>query len=302
VAEELTDLTGLGSTTEEKLNSIGIESLDDLAQVEPEVVEDKDISVGVGRMEGFVKQAQQESVQILSGSDVVDEYQSRYSLETGIEPLDENLGGGFLERQIVALGGDTGSGKTQFAFFLAGQAVKETGNPALYIETEPDRYTGDRVSQMFDDSVQSQVYKVAAHGLDQQKLAYREARDVDTDFSCIIVDSFTSRFRLSDKFEDRSSFQERNQEFREHLNLIEEMANDCECPVLMTCQIYKNPTQYGTTNVIYGSSLMMHMVSFVLMMKSKGGQLTEMNIRNHPRMGDSEVQLQITDGGLRFAE
>lgn len=302
MAEEIGDIDGIGSGTESKMNNMGIESLDDLAQANPEIVDEHDVSISVDRMEKFINRAKQSTVQIMSGSEVVEKYESRESISSGIEQMDDLLDGGFDEQEIVAVGGDTGSGKTQLAFHMLGHAVKQTGDPALYIETEPDRYRGQRISEMFDDSVQSQVYKIDAHGLDQQKMAYRAAKDKMGDLSLIVVDSFTSRFRLTDKFEDRSNLGERNQEFRAHLNMIEDLAKDSSCPVLLNCQVYKNPTQYGASDVIYGSTLMMHMVAFVIMMKGKSGQLTELNLQNNPHGGDEEVLLQITDDGLQYAE
>lgn len=302
MAEQIGDIDGIGSGTESKLNKMGIESLDDLAEADADVVEEYDVSISVERMQGFIDKAKESTVQILSGSEVVQKYEERQSIATDISELDDILEGGFDEQEIVAVGGDTGSGKTQLAFYMLGKAVQQTGKPALYIETEPDRYRGQRIAEMFDESVQSQVYKIDAHGLDQQKMAYQAATNKMDDLSLIVVDSFTSRFRLTDKFEDRSSLGERNQEFRKHLNLIEDLAKDSSCPVLLNCQVYKNPTQYGASDVIYGSTLMMHMVAFVVMMKAKSGQLTELNLQNNPHGGDEELLLQITDSGLQYAD
>jgi DNA repair protein RAD51/DNA repair protein RadA len=118
----------------------------------------------------------------------------------------------------------------------------------------------------------------------------------------VVVDSFTSRFRLATKFDGRSQLGERNQEFSRHLAELEQMAKDLGCPVLLNCQVYANPTQYGGSTVIYGSSLMMHMVNFVVMMKSKQGQLAQIDVQNHPEHGDFDILAQITDDGLRNAE
>lgn len=302
MAEELTDLGGVGSGTKEKFGKMGIETLDDLAEADPSVVNDHDVSISESRMEGFINKAGQHTVQIMSGDDVTEKYETRGKIKSGIPQLDEKLAGGFAEQSIVAVGGGTGSGKTQLAFFMCGQAVMQTGAPALYIETEPDRYRGHRVREMFDESVQSKIHKIEAHSLDQQKMAYRAAKDQMDELSFVVVDSFTSRFRLSEEFDGRDKLGERNQEFRQHLNLIEDMAKEASVPVLLNCQIYANPTQYGGSSVIYGSSLMMHMVAFVLMMKGKSGQLTRLQCQNHPRTGDFETILQITEDGLQYAE
>lgn len=302
MAEVLTDLSGVGSGTRDKFNSMGIESLDDLAEADPSIVEEEDVGISQSRMKKFINEAKEHTVQIQTGGEVKEEYNTRQQIKTGIDQLDEKLHGGFANQEIVAIGGDSGSGKTQIGFFLCGQAVKQTGKPALYIETEPDRYRGQRIAEMFNEEIQEKVYKIEAHSLDQQKMAYRAAKNQIDELSFVVVDSFTSRFRLSEDFDGRDKLGKRNQEFREHLNAIESMAKIADVPVLLACQIYANPTQYGSSTVIYGSSLMMHMVAYVLMMKSKSGQLTRLKANNHPRSGEFELVLQITENGLRFAE
>lgn len=302
MAEEITDLSGIGSGTEEKLGKLGIESLDDLAKANPSVVVGEDVSISESRMESFINRAKEHTIQILSGDEVQKKYQERGTISTGIEKLDDRLEGGFENQEIVAVGGGTGSGKTQLGFYMSGQAVQQTGKPALYIETEPDRYRGGRIEEMFGEQIQSDVLKIEAHSLDQQMMAYRAAKNQIDELSFVVVDSFTSRFRLSEKFDDRSQLSERNSEFRKHLNAIESMAKVADVPVLLMCQVYANPTQYGGSTVLYGSSLMMHMVAYVLMLKGKSGQLTRMKANNHPRSGEFELVLQITENGLRYAE
>ncbi len=304
MAKELGDLDGVGSTTVERLNKLGIESLEDLATADSSLADEHDVSISESRLQGFIEQASAEAIVIQSGDEVVEEYDERGVIPTGIDKLDEKIGG-WDERSLVAVGGGTGAGKTQLAFQALGSAVEETGKPAVYIETEPDRYRGKRIAQMFDKDVQSQVHKVSVAGeeaLDKQYRAYKAVHEQFDDVSMVVVDSFTSRFRLATKFDGRSQLGERNQEFSRHLAELEQMAKDLGCPVLLNCQVYANPTQYGGSTVIYGSSLMMHMVNFVVMMKSKQGQLAQIDVQNHPEHGDFDILAQITDDGLRNAE
>lgn len=305
MADEIGDLDGVGSATEEKIRSMGIDSLDDLARANPSLVDEYDVGLSESRLEGFIEEASSAAVIIQTGDEVVEEYNQRPAISTGIQSLDNKIGG-WDARSLIAVGGGTGAGKTQLAFQALGNAVKESGGtPAVYIETEPDRYRGKRIEQMFDQSVQSKVHKVSVGGkdaLDQQYRAYKAVHDSYDDVSMVVVDSFTSRFRLATEFDGRSNLGERNEEFSRHLGQLEEMATELDCPVLLNCQVYANPTQYGGSSVIYGSSLMMHIVNYVVMMKDRGGQLSEIRVQNHPEMGDFDLQVQITDNGMRDAE
>ena len=305
MADSIGDLDGVGSTTEEKIRELGFDSLQDLAKGDASVVEDVDVSLSQSRMQDIIEQASAEAIVIQTGDEVVEAYDNRPTIPTGIESLDEKIGG-YESRSLIAVGGSTGSGKTQLAFQALGQAVKESGGtPAVYIETEPDRYRGKRIKDMFDEETQSKVHKVSVAGedaLDMQYRAYKAVHEQYDDVSLVVVDSFTSRFRLATDFDGRENLGTRNQEFSRHLQALESMAMDLECPVLLNCQVYPAPTQYGSTEVIYGSSLMMHMVNYVVKMSKSGGQLVNMKIQNHPEYGDFELPVQILTEGLQDAE
>lgn len=306
MAEELEEIEGLGPTTREKLEGIGVETVSDLAKADPEVVDEKSVSVSVGQMEKFVGRAKQQAIVIETGDQVREKYENRGQVPTGIDHLDEAIAGGFDNEQVVAIGGDTGSGKTQMAFQSLGNAVQETGERAVYIETEPNRYQGKRIIDMFDQQTQSQVDKISVKGddaLDQQYRAYDALRTRYDDLSMIVVDSFTSRFRLSDDFEGRGQLSERGQEFKRHLKAIEQLTIEHNCPVLLVCQVYQDPDPYsGQDMVLYGSTLMMHMVGFIMLMKNEGGALSTLEVQNHPNMGDSTLDIQIVESGVQEPE
>jgi RecA/RadA recombinase len=306
MAEDLEEINGLGPTTREKLEDIGIETVDQLARADPEIVDEKSVSVSVGQMEKFVGRAKQQAIVIETGDEVRQKYEDRGQVPTGIENVDEAIDGGFDDEQVVAIGGDTGSGKTQMAFQALGNAVQETDERAVYIETEPNRYQGKRIADMFDEGTQSMVDKISVRGdnaLDQQHRAYDALRKRYDDLSMIVVDSFTSRFRLSDDFDGRGQLSERGQEFKRHLKAIEQLTIEHNCPVLLICQVYQDPDPYsGQDMVLYGSTLMMHMVGFVMLMRNEGGALSTLEVKNHPNEGDSTLDIQIVESGVQEPE
>ena len=303
MVEKMGDIKGLGPNTVGELNDYGITSLEELAEADPqEIGESDEIKMSESRARKYSNKAQKASVSIMTGDEVFDEYQKMDKRSTGIKTIDEALGGGWEPGFLVAVGGESGSGKTQLAYQSLGQAVKDTGEPAVYIETEPGRYRGQRLREMFSPEVQSKVYKIEAYGLDQQKLAFEKVKEEMTRVSLVVVDSFTARFRTEEDFAGRENLGERSEEFAKQLNRLEDLAQYFDVPILLNCQIYANPSQYGTSTVIYGSSLMMHMVNFVVKLKDRSGALSVFTVENHPEKGDFEKQIQINSGGVDFAE
>lgn len=300
MVQELEDIEGLGKTTAKKMRDAGIETIDELSRTDPEEVELDGISEE--RLRGFVNEAKRAGVIIQTGTEVVDEFRNLPKVPTGIDKLDEILGGGWEAGYLIAIAGETGSGKTQVSFQALGEAVKSRGKPGIYIETERGRYRGNRVIEMYDEDVQSQVYKIGAYDLDQQELAYDKILDqFETgDLSCVVVDSFTARFRMSDKFSGREDLPTRADIMGRHLDKLDQIAARFEIPILLVCQVSANPTQYGAKYNVYGGTLMHHMVNFIIMMKNRTGALCDATIQNHPEVEEKVLELRIVSEGVEY--
>lgn len=300
MAQELSDIDGLGSRNVQKLRNVGIETLEDLADIDPDEVEDQVSNLSASRLRGFKNEAKRNAVQILTGEDVAQQYEDLTRVPSGVDALDDILGGGWESGFLVALAGETGSGKTQISFQSLGEAVKQHDQPAVYIETERGRYRGNRIREVYGEDIQSQVYKVPSYGLDQQEMAYEKVKEEfgPNEISLVVVDSFTARFRMSDNFTGREDLPDRHTVMARHLDKLDELAAVCDVPVLLTCQVSSNPDQYGGAYTVYGGTLMHHMVNFVIMMKSKKGALSDVEIRNHPEIEDQELGIQITEDGV----
>lgn len=293
----ITDVDGLGGTMATKIeDATGISSLEDLASASPSDLEDVK-GISSSRAQKWINEAKESTVMIKSGDQVYEEFQNLQTISTGIEEMDTVLGGGWDAGFIVAIGGETGSGKTQLAFQSLGEATK-IGAPAVYIETERGRYRGNRIREMFGEDVQQNIYKVEAYNLEQQLAAYNTVKKQFDDLSMVVVDSFTARFRLTDDFSGRENFASRSEAFGKHLTALEELASVHDIPVLLTCQVYEDVSGYGGGYVIYGGSLMMHTVNFVVMLRNRSGALSNIKIKNHPEVGEEDIEIQITEDGI----
>lgn len=297
MVEDIGDIDGVGPATKHQLKEGGIESLDELADATLEDFED--ISIGENKATRLMNKAKQNTVIIQTGDEVTQEYDSKEHISTGMDVLDEVLNGGWEEGYVIALPGEAGTGKTQVCFQSMVSAVEQTGAPAIYIETERGRYRDDRLDKLAsEDNTQKDIYRVKAYDLDQQKQAYRKIRDAFDEVSLIVIDSFTARFRLSDKFEDRGSLSQRSTEMAKHLTELERMAEELEVPILITAQVYSNPGQYGKSEYVYGGSLFMHTVGYFLHMQPSSGKMVNATLRNHPGKEDTELSIRIGDEDL----
>lgn len=291
-------MSGVGPATKSKLNSVGVNSIEDLTDWDSENLSDE-AGVSSRKASDLIETAKQNAVIIQSGQEVVDEHEKKETYTTGMDDLDDLLGGGIREGHIVGISGEPSAGKTQMCFQMLCAAVEATGKPAVYIETERERYEPERIQSIANDpDIQDKIYRVKAYDLDTQYSSYGKIEEMFDEISLVVVDSFTSRFRLSDKFEGRGSLSERSNEFSRHLTSLEKTAEALQCPILLTLQVYGNPSQYGGANTTYGGALLQHTVGFNIHMKNAQGSLSKAQLRGHPGEGDGEVHINITDDGL----
>lgn len=300
---EVTDLTGVGQVTyNDKLKPAGFDTIDKIAKSSiDELVDEAGLSEN--KAEKIYQRANREAVILQSGQDVQDEYDAKDYVTTGMSKLDELLGGGWEEGFLITLSGEAGSGKTQVAFNSMVHAVEETGNPAVYIETEPNRYRPERLRSLSnEEDTQQDIYRIKAYDLEKQKLAYEKVRQAFDEVSLVVVDSFTARFRLAEQFDGRGSLSQRSEEMGAHLRRLEKLCDELGAPVLLTAQVYGNPSGFGAGDAVYGGSLMQHTVSCFVNMKSSSGNLKEAQLRGHPGRADDEVNVNIGENQLEAVD
>lgn len=298
MATSLSDIDGIGDKTADNLREIGIETVSDLAKADVSLIERAGLSKK--RALDFKEEAKQNAAVIQSGAEANEYFSSLENVSTGIEGLDEIIGGGWEQEDIVALYGDTNTGKSQLAMKSLAMAVEDTDEPSVYIETERKSYDPERIRNFSTkEDTQEKVYRVTAHGLEEQRNAYDVVLSQFDSIGLLVVDSFTARFRKSDDFGGLGSHSDRSQEMKEHLNKLEEISSRLKCPVLIVCQIYENSDPFGGGGVVmYGGSLLRHDIGFSVQMKKAGGEIVEANVEGQSSTRDTSVELAITDSDI----
>lgn len=292
----LDEISGVGPATVEKLNENGIESIDDLASANIEDISSAGMSSD--RAREIRNKANESTITIQSGTEVKEEYDERESVETGIDKLDKYTDGGLSDGEIVAAYGSDGSGKTQLGFQLAASAVKELDKPILWLETERERFQPERIKEIAGEDVLEDIYRIKAYDLETQYNAYSKIQNEFGDVGLIIIDSLTARFRLTDKFDERSKLSARSSELGKHINAIEDMVDALNCPCYVTCQIYDEPTQYSSGDNMWGGSLLKHSIIYRIYMKQSTGDTHEVTVEAHPSTGNNSFHINIGQDGI----
>lgn len=297
MVETIDDITGVGPATTKQLQSVGIETVPELADAEIDNLTETGMSES--KAEKLVNRARESAILIQSTDEREAEYEQRTTVPTGIGELDEILDGGWESENIIAIYGASGSGKTQLSFQSLVAAVEATGKPAVYIETERNRFRPERIKQMAnEDDTHEKIFAIPAYDLDSQYNAYNKVKNAFTDLSLIVVDSFNSRFRLSEKFEGRGTLSSRSAEMGKHIRAIEDLVDETECPILLSSQIYDSPTQYGGKDHPWGANVWKHSITYLVYLKETSGDVVTATVENHPSLPEREINLHIRESGI----
>ena len=294
-AETLGDVDGVGDVTEQRLNAAGISSIGDLADADPETIAENANGISASKAAKLVGRANEKTITIQTGSEVRDEYQGRACLTTGMEEFDKMLGDGWRGGDLIGISGGSDSGKTQLCFQSMVHAAEQTGDPAVYIETEPDRYSPDRLELLAnEEGTQDQIHRVPVHfDLDDQKHAYHTVRKEYDDISIVVVDSLTANIRLDEEYDGRGTLSKRSTEIGAHIRGLYQLAKEHDCPILMPLQVYGNPSGFGGGDVTYGGELLSHMLMCRVQMREAEGAMKRARLAGHSGLEEKEVFVRI---------
>lgn len=297
--KQLTGIEGIGNSVKEDLNDIGIHTINQLANSSKKELEE----AGIRRHEVILQRARRIGVSMDSGLEVENEYKNLTYVSSGINTIDTILGGGFQGGFLVGLSGESQTGKTQFAFQMLASAADNHEGKAIYVETEPNRFHIERVKTLCrKENSHEKIYRIKAHNpdpevdnLDLQRNAYQAIKESFDNVSIVIVDSFVANFRISGAFSGRETLPERNKKVADHLEGLQELANDRDCPVLLTLQVMGNPQPYTADHDVWGPVLMDHTLTYQLKLKFSKGDNRKICLEGHPGLPDKEVEIEIPE-------
>lgn len=288
---------GVGGATATKLKDSGIDSVEGLAEAEPEDIDD----IGESKAQKIIRRASQQLITKKTASDLLDEFEDQEYVPTGVDCLDDMLGGGWEPETIGMVYGMSDSGKTQIMFSAMSEVASE--GTVVYLMTEiQSKSIADRLKSLagtVDDLSNIHIYE--AHDVEEQYDAYEAIGEDFDSIDLFVVDSFTAQFRMTERFDGRSNYGERSAEMGKHLRKIGEMSRVFRCPVVMTGQVYESPERFADREDLYGGNKMEHFISYFLRMREGSGSLRDIAIENHAGIPEQERTVRIGDESIEEA-
>ena len=253
----LEQIKGLGDTTISKLNALGYYSARDLAvgnATQISAVTQKSIDYVFNHFivvaKEIVNNYDNFHDDTLTSAQCEELELNRMKLKTGIEALDNLLGGGIETRCITEFYGRFGSGKSQLCFTLSVLALLPESEGGLdgnvmYIDAE-GTYSGLRVLEIInerklDPEIRHRIYRkrpgTAAYLESYVDRLPKEV--VENNIKLVIVDSIIILHRQ--EYIGREQLSRRQQSLSELMNKLLKLAESHNIAVVITNQVSSDP-------------------------------------------------------------
>jgi len=319
--DPLTQVSGVGPAMAGKLREIGIDSIEALARYRPDELKDA-LKITLSSAKSIINSAKDialdSAIEVRTLAKHLEWRRNVIKrIPTGAISLDNLLLGGIPTSSITVLSGEWGTGKTQFCFQLAVNAVK-LGRVVAWIETEPSTFSPERIMQISEGSgvkinpekdimLIPSSFVMTPHS---QFLAYeaieRKCKANNLDLGLLVVDSFTARFRSF--YSGRDQLPARSSEMARHFGYLEELANKFNCAVVLTSQVMDTPdagTQLhniiktGTRKEYVGGNILKHSGNYMLTLQKKSGDEYELIVADSSEIPRSSAIFRILPSGIR---
>lgn len=282
--DDLTELSGVGPATADKLSEAGFDRYEDLAVAGVgEITADADISDN--KAQKVINSARDlaDVGGFSTGNEALESRQGINKVTTAHNEIDDILGGGVEEKAITELYGEHKSGKSQFSHQLCVnvQLPEEyggAGKRAIFIDTE-DSYRPERIVEMvrgldreilqacmdrdgidgtpdhedaMDELVElflSRVHNAAARNTNMQIMLAQDASDIakeyrGTDFPVGLLVVDSIIGHFRAEYIGRGELADRQQKLTQHMDDLTDFANRYDASVVIANQVMANPDQF----------------------------------------------------------
>ena len=220
-------------------------------------------------------------------------------------PIDNLIGGGIREDEVIEVYGEFGVGKTQFCFTVACQVASQPDATVYWIDCE-DTFRPERIRQIAQargynpDQVLANIH-VAKVTSTAEQFGALEALPKNTKPKLLIVDGVTTLFRA--EYIGREQLVEKQQQLRRFLHRLKTYSRDHKVPTIITNQVYANPD--GTPfqpldlrELAIGGHTLYHVINNrIFIRKTKEGKRIArlVDSSEHP---PAETTFKITEKGI----
>ena len=333
-------LPGVGPATATKLTDAGYDSYGGLAIASPwEVVAATDI--GDGTATDIIAAAREAAgVGSFESGTAIREHRARIGkLSTGVEAVDELLGGGIETQSMTEIYGGFGVGKSQFSHQLAVlvQLPQEYGGlagRAVLVDTE-DAFRPKRIDDMVhglardvvaadidrrgidgspDDPATMDalvadfleyIHVARAFNSDQQMLLAETAADIasehaDSDRPVRLVIYDSLTAHFRAEYVGRGELAARQQKLNRHIHDLLGLGTLHNAAILVMNQVQSNPDSYfGDPTKPVGGNILGHASMIRIYLKNSKGTKRIVRLVDAPNLADGEAIMRVEGGGLR---
>lgn len=226
-------------------------------------------------------------------------------ISTGSQDLNKWLGG-YESDIITTFYGPGGSGKTNFCMMAAASRARR-GERVIYVDTEGG-FSVERYNQLSSEGIEN-IMLLKPTSFDEQESAFgkllKELKRAD--IRLIVVDGMTMLYRLelAEVKNDKKLVDRVNSKLARQMRILAEIARKRGIPVLMTNQVYSEFLSEEELKAgkiagvrMVGGDILKYWSKCIIELINQGGRRKAV-LRKHRSMADSELQIEITNSGVR---
>jgi len=298
---DLTQLSGIGDGTSQKLKDNGFLNIMSIAATTPGLLKDLAGITEVGARKMINKAREICKLGFELGIDVEKEKINNPKISTHCKSIDKLIGGGLELGTSMEAYGEGASGKTALSHLLAVSCIKQFPESyVIYIDTEstfrPSRIRDFCKGFKVDPELVLKHIKVStALSSDHQVLLTDQVeKEIDSglDVKLVIIDSLTNHYRA--EFQGRSTLANRQQLLNNYLHKLSKLCDMYNVAVYLTNQVQSDPgTIYGSPIKPIGGNIISHFATTrVFIRKGQKGSKV-MILIDSPNMSPGEAHFML---------
>jgi DNA repair protein RadA len=158
-------------------------------------------------------------------------------------PIDDLIGGGIREDEVIEVYGEYGVGKTQLCLTIAAQVASQPNGLVYWIDCE-DTFRPERLTQIAKargynpEETLARIYVAKPKTTDEQ-LGALQALPKNVKPKLIVIDGVTTLYRA--EYFGREQLVAKQQALRKFLCRLKAYSNQNRVPTIITNQVYANP-------------------------------------------------------------
>ncbi len=309
--DEISNLSGVGPATADKLIDSGYKDVMTIAVASPSELADA-AEIGESTANRIILDARRKAKigGFETGSDLYEKRKKVGRITSGSKTFDQLLGGGFETQSIVELFGEFGSAKTQIAHQLCVtvQLPKEKGgmnSHAFFIDTE-NTFRPERIIQMSEaydldpDKVLKKIHVARAYNSNHQMLLLEKVNELSKKFKShlLVVDSLTAHFRA--EYVGRGALADRQQKLNKHMHDLLRWSDLNNGIVCVTNQVAAKPDAFfGDPTRPIGGHIVGHTATFRIYLRKSKGPKRIARLIDSPHLPEGEAVFNVIEKGIR---